>query len=151
MALRIAESRPLRTFGLGATAGGTLVTIMSGFQGPAALIGLAVLSLGIALLDAADAGLVGPRQLGLFLLTLGGVVAVWGLVVALLLAMLALSPDPVVLMLLAGGILAAGVGAFLIRYLPRPAPAIVAERSSHHDAGRRGEAPDSQRLDRLAG
>lgn len=46
MALRIAEPTPLRTVGFGATAGGTLVTIMAGFQGPAALVGLAALSVG---------------------------------------------------------------------------------------------------------
>ena len=149
MALRIAEPTPLRTAGFGATAGGGLLTIMSGFQGPAALVGLASLSLGLALLDAVDAGRVGPRQVGVFLLTLGGVVTAWGLVVNVLLAMLSLSPNPVVLMLLAGGILAAGAGVFLIRYLPRPAPGIVADRSSLPDAG--GRAPESDPLDRLAG
>jgi hypothetical protein len=151
MALRIAEPNPLRTIGFAAAAGGALVTILSGFQGPAALVGLGVLCLGIALLDAVDGGGVGWRQLGVFLLALGGVLGAWALVVTLLLGMLGLPPGRVPLVLLVGGALAVGVAVFLIRYRPRPAPAIVAERSSHHDAGRRGEAPDSQRLDRLAG
>lgn len=150
MALRIAEPTPLRTVGLGATAGGILVTIMSGFHGPAALVGLGVLSVGIALLDAVDAGRVGWRQLGLFLLSLGAVLAAWALVVTLLLAMLGLPLAQVPLMLLAGGILAVGVGILLMRYLPRPAPAIVADRSLR-DADRPGRALESEPLDRLAG
>jgi hypothetical protein len=130
MALRIAEPTPLRAIGFGAAAGGTLVTIMSGFQGPGALVGLGVLSVGIALLDAVDAGRVGWRQLGVFLLSLGAVLTAWALAVTLLLAMLGLPLPRVPLMLLAGGTLAVGVGIFLTRYLPRPAPAIVADRPS---------------------
>ena len=146
MALRIAEPTPLRTAGFGASAGGALMTILSGFQGPAALIGVAALCLGIALLDAVDAGRVGRRQLGLFLLALGGVVGMWALVVTALLAMLGLPADPVVLVLLAGGILAVGGGVFLVRYasVPRAAPAIVVH------GGRRPHLA-SQRLHRLAG
>jgi len=152
MALRIAEPTPLRTAGLGATAGGALTTILSGFRGPAALVGLVILCLGIALVDAVDAGRVGRRQLAVFLLSLGGVVGAWGLVVTALLAMLGLPPDRAVLILLAGGVLAMGVAVFLIRYAsePRPEPAIVTE-SSAPDAGSRSRAPTSQRLDRLAG
>jgi hypothetical protein len=153
MSLRIAEPMPLRTAGFGATAGGALVTILSGFQGPAALVGLVALCLGIALLDAVDAGRVGRRQIAVFLLTFGGVVGAWGLVVTALLAMLGLTPDRVVLMLLAGGILAVGVAVFLIRYAPepRPAPAIVTERRSGVPDDSRSRTPRSQRLDRLAG
>ncbi|MGH2546635.1 MAG: hypothetical protein ACRDHJ_07125 [Actinomycetota bacterium] len=152
MALRIAEPSPPRAAGLGATAVGALTTILSGFQGPPALVGLVVLCLGIALLDAVDAGGVGRRQLAVFLLSLGGVVGAWGLVVTALLAMLGLPPDRAVLILLVGGILAMGVAVFLIRYAPesRPAPAIVTE-SGAPDAGSRSRASTSQRLDRLAG
>jgi hypothetical protein len=147
VSLRIAEPTPLRTAGFGATAGGALTTILSGFQGPAALLGLVALCLGVALLDAVDAGRVGRRQVGVFLLALGGVVGAWGLVVTALLAMLGLSPDRVVLMLLAGGILAVGVAVFLIRYAPepRPEPAIVTGRSIA--PGSRSRVPP----DRLAG
>lgn len=151
MGLRIAEPTPLRTVGFGATAGGTLVTVMSGFQGPAALVGVAVLSVGIALLDAVDAGRVGWRQLGVFLVALGAVLAAWGLAVTVLLAMLGLPLDRVPLLLLAGGGLGAVVGVFLMRSWPRPAPAIVADPSALRDAGRRGEAPASEPLNRLAG
>jgi hypothetical protein len=153
MALRIAEPTPLRSTGFGASAGGALTTILSGFQGPAALIGVAVLCLGIALLDAVDTGRIGRRQVGLFLLGLGGVVGTWALVVTVLLAMLGLPADPVAMTLLAGGILAAGGAVFLIRYasVPRATPAIVADRSALRDAGGRRPVLTSQRLDRLAG
>jgi hypothetical protein len=150
MVLRIDEPTPLRTAGLGATAAGALTTILSGLQGPAALVGLVVLCLGIALLDAVDVGRVGRRQLAVFLLAIGAVLAAWALVVTLLLAMLGLPLARVPLMLLAGGILAVGVGILLMRYLPRPAPAIVTD-SSAPDAGSRSRAPTSQGLDRLAG
>ena len=118
----------------------------------AALVGLVILCLGIALLDSVDAGRVGRRQLAVFLLSLGGVVGAWGLVVTVLLAMLGLPPDRAVLILLAGGILSTGMAVFLIRYAsePRPEPAIVTE-SSAPDAGSRSRGPTSQRLDRLAG
>jgi hypothetical protein len=147
MALRIAEPTALRTTGFGASAGGALTAILAGFQGPAALVGVAVLCLGIALLDAVDTGRVGRRQLGLFLLGLGGVVGSWAVVVAVLQAMLGLPADPMVLGLLAGATLAVGVAMFLLRYAPRAKPAIVAERS----ALRRRSTLSPQRLDRLAG
>jgi hypothetical protein len=147
MALRIAEPTALRTTGFGASAGGALTAILAGFQGPAALVGVAVLCLGIALLDAVDTGRVGRRQLGLFLLGLGGVVGSWAVVVAVLQAMLGLPADPMVLGLLAGATLAVGVAMFLLRYAPRAKPAIVAERS----ALRRRSTLSAQRLDRLAG
>jgi hypothetical protein len=147
MALRIVQSAPLRTTGFGASAGGAVTAILAGFQGPAALVGVAVLCLGIALLDAVDTGGVGRRQVGLFLLGLGGVVGSWAVVVAVLQAMLGLPADAMVLGLLAGAILAVGVAVFLLRYAPRAKPAIVAERP----ALRRRSTLATERLDRLAG
>lgn len=151
MALRIAEPTPLRTAGFGASAGGILTTLLSGFQGTAALIGVAILCLGIAILDAVDTGRVGRRQLGLFLLGLGGVVGSWAAVVAALLAMLGLPADPAVLGLLAGAILAVSLGVVLLRlfHAPTAEPALVADRSSVRR--RRRPALGTERLDRLAG
>lgn len=93
----------------------------------------------------------GWRQLGVFLLALGAVLAAWGLAVTVLLAMLGLPLDQAPLLLLACGGLGVVVGVFLMRYWPRPAPAIVADRSALRDTGRRGKAPESEPLDRLAG
>jgi uncharacterized membrane protein (DUF441 family) len=151
MALRIAEPTPLRTAGFGASASGILTTLLSGFQGTAALIGVAILCLGIAILDAVDTGRVGRRQLGLFLLGLGGVVGSWAAVVAALLAMLGLPADPVVLGLLAGAILAVSLGVVLLRFFPAPTaePAIAVDRSSVRR--RRRPSLGTERLDRLAG
>jgi uncharacterized membrane protein (DUF441 family) len=151
MALRIAEPTPLRTAGFGAAAGGILTTLFSGFQGTAALIGVAILCLGIAILDAVDTGRVGRRQLGLFLLGLGGVVGSWAMVVTALLAMLGLPADPVVLSLLAGAIMAVSLAVVLLRFFPAPRaePAIVAERSSLRR--RRRPTLSIERLGRLAG
>jgi hypothetical protein len=154
MSLRIVEPAPLRTVGFGAVAGGSLLTIFAGFRGPAAIVGLVALCAGIALLDAVDSGRVGRRQIALFLVSLGGVVGTWGLVVTILLAMLGLTPEPTVLALLGGGVVAVGAALYLIRYAPSPRaePAIVAaRRRSPTAARRRAHVPVPQELRRLAG
>jgi O-antigen ligase len=113
-----------------------------------------VLCAGISLLDGVDSGRVGRRQLGLFLLALGGIVGAWALVVTALLALLGLPADPAALWLLAGAILAAGGAVYLLRHAPerRREPAIVADRSAVRATHRRREAVASgRRLDRLAG
>ncbi|HYZ10474.1 MAG TPA: hypothetical protein VE962_01115 [Actinomycetota bacterium] len=150
---------PLRTVGFGAAAGGALLTILAGFHGPAALVGLVALCVGIALLDAVDIGRVGRRQIALFLVSFGGVVGMWGLVVTILLVMLGLPAQPTVLMLLAGGILALGAALYLIRYAPvpkvEPAPVARRRRSPSRRSStrrrRRSRAPELEELRRLAG
>jgi hypothetical protein len=152
MALRIVEPTPLRTVGFGTVAGGALLTIMAGFQGPAALVGVVALSVGIALLDALDSGRVGRRQVVLFLVSFGGVVGMWGLVVTILLAMLGLAPEPTVLALLGGGILAVGAAVYLVRYAPAPRAVVDAgRRRAAAVARRRSRAPVRRELGRLAG
>ena len=152
MAMRIVEPTPLRTVGFGAVAGGGLMTILAGFQGAAALVGLVALCAGIALLDAVDTGRVGRRQAGLFLVCLGGVVGMWSLVVTILLAMLGLPAQTTVLTLLAAGALAVGAAVYLIRYAPASEPAAVApQRPATTERRRRSRAPVVEELRRLAG
>lgn len=122
MSLRIAEPVPLRTVGLGTTFGGVMTMTFAGFNGPAALVGVVALCAGIALLDAVDRGRMERRQVGLFLLTLGGGVGAWALVVTLLLAILRLPADPAAVALLAGSILAVGGAVCVLRYAPASRP-----------------------------
>jgi hypothetical protein len=155
MALRIVEPSPLRTVGFGAAAGGAIMTLFAGFQGPGALVGLGALCVGISLLDAIDSGRVGRRQVALFLLSFGGVVGTWGLVVTVLLAMLGLTPETTVLALLGGGILAVGVAVYLIRYgsSPQAAPAAISgsRPARERKEKERSSAPGPRELRRLAG
>jgi hypothetical protein len=154
MALRILEPAPPRTVGFGAVAGGALMTILAGFQGPAALVGLAALCCGIALLDAGETGRVGRRQIALFLVSFGGVIGMWGLVVTILLAMLGLAPEATVLTLLAAGILAVGAALSLFRYASarRAEPAAPDRRRRAASARRRrSRTAAPEELDRLAG
>ena len=137
MSLRIAEPLPLRTLGLGTAIGGVLTMIFAGFNSPAALVGVVALCAGIALPDAVDRGGMQRRQVGLFLLTPGGGVGAWALVVTLLLAILRLPADPAALALLAGSVLAVGGAVDLFRYAPRAAETSGAGGTPGHVAGHR--------------
>jgi hypothetical protein len=95
-----------------------MLTVFAGFVGPGALVGVLMISAGIALLDALDLGRVSLRQVGLFLLVAGGVVGGWALVVMLIMAIIGLTPDTPVLALLAGAFLAVGGGMYVLRYAP---------------------------------
>jgi hypothetical protein len=147
VSLRIEAPRPLQTVGWGIAAGGVVLTVFAGFVGPLALVGVIMISAGIALLDALDLGRVSRRQIGLFLLVTGGVVGTWALVVVLIMAIIGLTPDTPVLAMLAAGFLAVGGGMYVVRYAPvaearaRPRRARTASGS-----GRRTSAPQAGRL-----
>jgi hypothetical protein len=120
------------------------------------MVGLVALCAGIGLLDSVDTGRVGRRQVGLFLVCLGGVVGMWSLVVTILLAMLGLPAQPTVLSLLAGGALAVGAAVYLLRYAPTPEraaepPAVAPRRTSATERRPPSRAPVIEELRRLAG
>lgn len=140
--------------GWGALAGGALLTVFAGFTGPAAVVGVAMLSAGIALLDATDIGRVSRRQVGLFLLVAGGVIGSWGLVVVLIMAVIGLTPDWPVLSLLAAAFLAVGGGMYLVRYAPAVSAPVLSPAETlrrAREARRRRVPGGAARMGRLAG
>jgi hypothetical protein len=153
VSVRIEQPRPLQTVGWGTIAGGLVATLIAGFVGPAALVGVIMVSAGIALLDALDLGRVSRRQVGLFLLVAGGVVGAWALVVMLIMAIIGLTPDTPVLALLAGAFLAVGAGMYILRFVPvAHAPAQPRRVEPHQRAAsRRRPGTSSPRVGRLAG
>jgi uncharacterized iron-regulated membrane protein len=153
VSFQIEEPKPLRTVGVGVTAGGALLTVFAGFTGAAALVGVIMLCCGISLLDAVDLGWVGRRQLGLFLLALGAVVGAWALIVVVLLAILGLAADTIALALLGGSFLAAGGGTFILRYASSERQAVRASASQRVSATPRRQTltTGARRAGRVAG
>lgn len=150
MAMRIVDPTPLGAVGVSVVGGGALTTILTGFRGPAALLGVAVLSAGIALLDGVDSRRIGRRQLAIFLLALGGIAATWGLVVTALLAIVRLPLGAVPLGLLGGGAAAVVVGVVLVGMdsRSRSIASVEARRRTPSDQGR---PLSSAEVERLAG
>ncbi len=150
MAMRIVDPTPRGAVGVGVVGGGALTTMLAGFRGPAALLGVAVLSAGIALLDGVDGRRIGWRQLAIVLLALGAFAAAWGLVVTALLAMVGLPVGAVPLGLLGGGAAAVVAGVVLmgIDSRSRSLASVAARRRT---ASERRRPPSPAELDPLAG
>jgi hypothetical protein len=121
MATRVVAPSPLRTVGIAATLGGGFVLLFSGFTGRAAIVGAVVLCAGIALLDGADRGGLGIRQVGLFLVLLGSGLGAWSFAVTALLMVIGLPVDDPVRALFFASAAAVLVGALMIR---PPAPVL---------------------------
>jgi hypothetical protein len=81
----------------------------------AALIGVFAVCAGVALVDAAGRGEVGPRQVGVFLIVLGVGLGFWGLLVVLLLWGLGLPVEGPPLVILAICVPSVLLGALLLR------------------------------------
>jgi hypothetical protein len=112
---RITDPTPVRIAGSGAAIGGLLLLILAGFTGVAALIGVIAVCAGVALVDAANRGEVGPRQVGVFFVVLGLGLGFWGSLVVLLLWGLSLPVEGPPLVIVAVCAPAVLVGALLLR------------------------------------
>jgi hypothetical protein len=148
---RINDPTPVRIAGSGAAVGGLLLLILAGFTGVAALIGVIALCAGVALVDAAGRGELGPRQAGLFLVVLGLGLGFWGFLVVLLLWGLGLPVEGPPLLVLAVCIPASLVGWVLVRpgALRWAAGAVAAV--SRWTGQARTRAANERRLGRAAG
>jgi flagellar biosynthesis protein FlhB len=69
MALRVVQPIPLRTLSITAFVAGVAAIEGTGLAGPLALVGFALLCMGVVLFDAVDRGHLGIRHLGMFLAT----------------------------------------------------------------------------------
>jgi hypothetical protein len=122
MAVQVAPPLSLpsmRTVGASVTLAGALITFLSGFTGRAGIVGAVVLCAGIALLDGADRGGLGIRQVGLFLVLLGSGLGAWSFAVVALLMVIGLPVDDPVRALFVASTAAVVLGALMIRP-PRP-------------------------------
>jgi hypothetical protein len=116
--VRVAQPFPLRTFGIAATAGGAFLIEANAVRGPAAVIGLAFLAVGLAAFDALDRGRIEPRHAGMVAAVIGGGLGSWSLVIVALLALLGIPVDTHLWLIMASGALGVIVGVILIGTRP---------------------------------
>ena len=115
MALRVVQPIPLRTVSITTFVVGIAAIEGTGLAGPLALVGFALLCLGVVLFDAVDRGHLGIRHLGVFLTSVGAGAASWALVVLGLLRLLEETPGQEVYVLLIASAASVVVGLWLLR------------------------------------
>lgn len=115
MALRVVQPIPLRTVSITTFVAGIAAIEGTGLAGPLALVGFALLCLGVVLFDAVDRGHLGIRHLGVFLTSVGAGAASWALVVLGLLRLLEETPGQEVYVLLIASAGSVVVGLWLLR------------------------------------
>lgn len=91
-------------------AGGGAAVALSGFEGPGALAGAALLALGLALVDAAARDRLSPLQVGVFLLVLGLGLGAWAAVAIVMLEVVDMPVAPELDELLAASVAGATAG-----------------------------------------
>lgn len=115
MALRVVQPIPLRTLSITAFVAGVAAIEGTGLAGPLALVGFALLCMGVVLFDAVDRGHLGIRHLGMFLASVGAGAVSWSLVVLGLLRLLEETPGREVYSVLLGSGVALVAGLWLLR------------------------------------
>jgi hypothetical protein len=115
MALRVVQPIPLRTVSITTFVAGIAAIEGTGLAGPLALVGFALLCMGVVLFDAVDRGHLGIRHLGMFLASVGAGAASWALVVLGLLRLLEEAPGREVYSVLLGSGVALVTGLWLIQ------------------------------------
>jgi hypothetical protein len=104
-------------------AGGGAAVALSGFHGPGALAGAALLALGLALVDAAARDHLSPLQAGVFLLVLGLGLGAWAAVAIVMLEFVDMPVAPELDELLAASVAGAAAGFVVVagsRLVPGP-------------------------------